>query len=50
MDNRTSVNAIIFGKKVFIMKDEAIHYIRRVNLRKLRVLLLQKMNDNSRNF
>ena len=50
MNIRTSMNAIIFGKKVFIMKDEPIHYIRRVNLRKIRVLLLQKMIDNSWNF
>ena len=42
MDVRISLNTTIFRKKNFIVNGELIHYLRRMNLRKLRVLILQK--------
>ena len=40
MDVRTNLNTIIFREKTFNMNGKLIHYLRRMNLRKLRVLIL----------
>ena len=42
MDVRTSLNATIFRKKALNVSGELINYLRIMNLRKLRVLILQK--------
>ena len=44
MNVRTSLNATIFREKAFNVNGELTHYLRRMNLEKLRVLIL-KMID-----
>ena len=42
MDVIASLNTTIFRKKNFIVNGRLIYYLRRMNLRKLSVLILQK--------